>query len=396
MPIRTIRQFIKLESSGGIILFVTAVLALLVDNSPWSGFYHAFFNQIFRIQLGSLELAKPVLLWVNDGLMVFFFLLVGLEIKRELFEGELNSRAKALLPGIAALGGMIVPALVYALCNWGHGDNMNGWAIPTATDIAFSLGILALLKSRIPPSLKMFLTALAIFDDIGAIVIIAIFYTEHISLGLLAAAAGLTIVLLLLNRFKVTHRAAYFLVGLVMWVCVLKSGVHATLVGIIVGFSIPLRVYTGEKGDSISPLRELEHGLHPWVAFLILPLFAFANAGISFKGMSWDMLLHPIPLGITLGLFIGKQVGIFGFTWVAIKAGWARLPHNSNWLGVYGMALIAGVGFTMSLFIGTLAFGQGLEHMKFVRMGVILGSLVSGVVGYVLLRFGRIRHESLC
>ncbi|MDF1760383.1 MAG: Na+/H+ antiporter NhaA [Coxiellaceae bacterium] len=392
MPVRTLREFIKLESSGGVVLFLAAILALILDNSGWSIYYHAIFNQTFSIRLGDFELAKPVLLWVNDGLMVFFFLLVGLEIKRELFEGELNTKAKAVLPAIAAAGGMVVPAVIYIALNHGHGDNLRGWAIPTATDIAFSLGILALLKSRIPPSLKIFLTALAIFDDIGAIVIIAIFYTNHISLALLLVAAGLTVVLVLFNRFHVTHRAAYFIIALIMWVCVLKSGVHATLVGIIVGFAIPLRVPT-KDGGSVSPVRELEHSLHPWVAFLILPLFAFANAGISFKGMSWDMLLHPIPLGITLGLFFGKQFGIFIFTWVAIKLKWARIPHNSNWLGIYGMSMIAGVGFTMSLFIGSLAFAS-MEHMAFVRMGVLLGSLLSGVAGYLLLRLGNPRRET--
>ncbi|MDF1797196.1 MAG: Na+/H+ antiporter NhaA [Coxiellaceae bacterium] len=393
MPIRSFRHFLRLESSGGIVLFLAAILALIIDNSGWSSFYHAFFNQTLNISLGDFVLAKPVQLWVNDGLMVFFFLLVGLEIKRELFEGELNSKAKALLPGIAAAGGMIVPAVIYIAVNYGHGDNLRGWAIPTATDIAFSLGILALLKSRIPPALKIFLTALAIFDDIGAIVVIAIFYTHHISIGLLAVAAVLTIVLVLLNRFNVTHRAAYFIVGVIMWVCVLKSGVHATLVGIILGFAIPLRVYT-KDGGSVSPVRELEHSLHPWVAFMILPLFAFANAGISFKGMDWGMLLHPIPLGITLGLFFGKQLGIFIFTWIAIKLNWARMPHNGNWLGIYGMSMIAGVGFTMSLFIGSLAFAS-MEHMALVRMGVLLGSLLSGVAGYLLLRFGNPRRNAL-
>ena len=392
MPIRTLREFIKLESSGGIVLFLAAILALIIDNTSWSMYYRAFFGQTFSISLGDLALAKPVQLWVNDGLMVFFFLLVGLEIKRELFEGELNSRAKALLPGIAAAGGMIVPALFYIFVNMGHGDNMRGWAIPTATDIAFSLGILALLKSRIPPSLKIFLTALAIFDDIGAIVVIAIFYTSHIALGLLAVAALLTVVLVLFNRFHISHRAPYFIIGLIMWVCVLKSGVHATLVGIILGFAIPLRV-NKKNGESVSPVRELEHSLHPWVAFLILPLFAFANAGVSFKGMDWSMLLHPIPLGITLGLFFGKQFGIFVFTWVAIKFNMARMPYNSNWLGIYGISMIAGVGFTMSLFIGSLAF-VGMEHMTYVRMGVLLGSFLSGICGYLLLRIGNPRHET--
>lgn len=383
-PVRTFREFIALESSAGLILFVAALVALVVDNSAWHHYYHALFSQTFLIQLGDYRLAKPVLMWVNDGLMVFFFLLVGLEVKRELFEGELNSRQKAVLPGIAAIGGMAGPALIYILLNHNDPRHMPGWAIPTATDIAFSLAILALLRSRIPAQLKVFLTALAIFDDIGAIVIIAIFYTKHISITMLAIAAALTVGLLLLNRFKVTHRAPYFLVGLVMWVCVLKSGVHATLVGIIIAFAIPLRI---PSEQDISPSRDVEHALHPWVAFLVLPIFAFANAGVSFKGLSWGYLLHPLPLGIMLGLVVGKQVGIFGSTWLAVKLKWARLPEHTSWSGIYGIALVAGVGFTMSLFIGGLAFGEGnIDYKAMVRLGVLLGSLVSGVAGYLVLR----------
>lgn len=392
MPIKTFREFITLESSAGLILFVMAVLALIVDNSAWHNYYHAFFSQIFLIRLGEYELGKPVLLWVNDGLMVLFFLLVGLEVKRELFEGELNSRKKAVLPAVAAAGGMLGPAIVYLCLNYQNPDYLQGWAIPTATDIAFSLAILALLGSRVPPQLKIFLTALAIFDDIGAIVIIAIFYTKHISLNMLLVAFSLIVVLLLLNRFRVTHRAAYFLVGILMWMCVLKSGVHATLVGIIIAFAIPLRA-SGKP--NVSPVRDLEHALHPWVAYLVLPLFAFANAGIAFDQLSWSHLWHPLPLGIAAGLFLGKQLGIFVSTWSIVKLGWARLPDRVTWTGVYGMALVAGVGFTMSLFIGSLAFGEGnLDHKAMVRAGVLLGSLISGVLGYGMLRLA-FRSKSL-
>jgi Na+:H+ antiporter, NhaA family len=385
MPFKTIREFIKLESSAGIALFVAAVFALIIDNTPWHHYYHALFSMPLAVQLGPLLLKKPLLLWVNDGMMAVFFLLVGLEIKRELFEGELNSRAKAMLPAIAALGGMVVPAAIYFALNAHDSQALRGWAIPTATDIAFSLGILALLGSRVSPSLKIFLTALAIFDDVGAIIIIAVFYTHHISVAMLALAAALILLLVLMNRFRVTSIAAYMIVGWILWVCVLKSGVHATLVGIVLGFAIPLR---SKKDPAISPVRDLEHKLHPWVAFMILPLFAFANARISFDGMSLKMMMHSIPVGIALGLFFGKQLGIFVFTWIAVKAGLARKPQNSTWLGIYGISMIAGVGFTMSLFIGTLAFGgQGVDHMAQVRLGVIVGSLVSGLFGYLLLRY---------
>lgn len=384
MAIKTLKEFISLESSAGIVLFGAAVLALILDNTPWSVYYRTFFAMPFSIHLGAVGLAKPVQLWVNDGLMTLFFLLVGLEIKRELFEGELNSREKAMLPGFAALGGMVVPALVFLIVNWHHPSNLAGWAIPTATDIAFSLGILSLLGSRVPVTLKIFLTALAIFDDIGAIVIIAIFYTAHISLPMLAVAAVLVVGLVVMNRCRVERRAPYFLVGAVLWFCVLKSGVHATLVGIVLGFVIPLRVQY-EKGV-YSPAKMLEHRLHPWVAFLVLPLFAFANAGVSFSGMQISALWQPLPLGIIAGLFLGKQVGIFGASWLAIKMGLAHMPRYACWRGIYGIALIAGVGFTMSLFIGSLAFGgTQADHMTYVRLGVLVGSFLSGILGYALL-----------
>lgn len=385
MAFKTFREFIKLESSAGVILFITAVLALIIDNTPWQQYYHAFFSVPMSIHIGALKLSKPMLLWVNDGFMTIFFLLVGLEIKRELLEGELNSIKKASLPAIAALGGMVIPALIYLYFNHGDSVAMQGWAIPVATDIAFSLGILSLLGSRIPVSLKIFLTALAIFDDVGAIAIIAIFYTADISIYLLYVAAGLIILLMLLNRFKVTRYSPYILIGLVLWVCVLKSGVHATLAGLVIAFAIPLR---DPKHPTRSPLRELEHKLHPWVAFGILPLFAFANAGISFQGLSLQHFISPVPIGIACGLFFGKQIGIWVASYLGIVTGCAKMPKGASGLGIYGISLIAGVGFTMSLFIGSLAFGRiGGAYPALLRMGVIVGSLLSGLLGYLILRW---------
>ncbi len=385
MRVRLIREFINLETSAGIVLFCTALLALIIANSPWQNYYYSFFQLELSIHLGALELSKPLLLWINDGFMAIFFLLVGLEIKRELIEGELNTIAKASLPGIAAIGGMVVPALIYVYFNYHDGVALRGWAIPTATDIAFSLGILALLGSRIPVSLKIFLTALAIIDDIGAIIVIAIFYTRNVSLGLLLIALAFVALLILLNRFKVASFSPYVLVGIALWFCVLKSGVHATLAGIILAFTIPLR---DPKKPTRSPARRLERRLHPWVAFGILPLFAFANAGVSFRGLSAEELFGSIPVGIALGLFLGKQIGIWLATYLGIKFKIARMPRGVNKKGIYGVGLIAGVGFTMSLFIGSLAFGRlGGSYPAMVRTGVIIGSLLSGVLGYIVLRF---------
>lgn len=383
MPVRTLREFIKLESSGGIILFAAAVLALIIDNTPLHAYYQAFFHVPLSFRIGAFHLEKPLLLWINDGLMAIFFLLVGLEVKREFLEGELNSKEKAILPGIAAVGGMLVPALIFVVFNFQHAENLRGWAIPTATDIAFSLGILAVLGKRIPLSLKVFLTALAIFDDVGAIVIIAIFYTSHISLMMLLIAVALIILLFVMNRLQVRHFAAYFIVGFALWVCVLKSGVHATLAGIILAFAIPIR---DRKQTNISPLRRLEHMLHPWVAFGVLPIFAFANAGVSFWGLTRDAFIGALPLGIALGLFVGKQIGIWGASMLGIRLGIAEMPAGASGWGIYGIALVAGVGFTMSLFIGMLAFGESAHsYAAMVRVGVIVGSLLSGVLGYVIL-----------
>ncbi len=383
---RIIYRFIHLEASAGIALFLTAMLALVIDNSPLSIYYHQFFSTIMTVQFGAYALSKPVLLWINDGFMTIFFLLVGLEIKRELFEGELNSFSKAMLPAMAAIGGMVLPALIYVGFNWGNVEALRGWAIPTATDIAFSLGILSLLGKRIPSSLKIFLMALAIFDDIGAIIIIAVFYSHDISVLSLYLAIVLMGLLLLLNRMRVTSYLPYFFVGIILWVCVLKSGVHATLSGIVLAFAIPLR---DRVKPNYLPAAELIQSLHPWVAFLILPLFAFANAGVSFEGLSWQHFVGPISLGIGLGLLIGKQIGIWGFSLLAIKSKLAKMPTGVSSLGIYGVALLGGVGFTMSLFIGTLAFEFGKDvslHAAMVRTGVIAGSLLSGIFGYLLLR----------
>lgn len=394
MRIRMLRQFIRLEASAGIILFSSAVLAIAVDNSAWSSWYQQLQQLTLRIQLGSLVLAKPLVHWVDDGLMAIFFLLVGLEIKREMIAGELSSARKVLLPLAASIGGMLGPAVVYCAINWGHAFALRGWAIPTATDIAFALGILALLGSRIPASLKIFLTALAIFDDIGGISIIAGYYTQHIAWDMLWLACGCVAILWLLNRFAVMRLAPYFLVGLVLWWCVVKSGVHATLAGIILALMIPLR---NPSDPQHSPLRQLEHKLHPYVAFFVLPLFAFFNAGVSFADLHMYQLWQPIPLGIAVGLCVGNPLAIWFSSWLAIRCGIARKPYGSTWLGVFGIAMIAGVGFTMSLFIGGLAFQANPDplYLAYVRIGVIEGSLIAGVLGYCILRFGRCRNGGM-
>ena len=391
MPIHIIRKFIRLESSSGFILFAAAILALLIDNSPLHSYYQQALSTHFSVQLGAWRLSKPIILWVNDGLMAIFFLLVGLEIKRELLVGELNSVKKASLPFFAAIGGMLVPAAFFFLVNHDNPHTLQGWAIPTATDIAFALGILAVLGSRIPLSLKIFLTALAIFDDIGAVAVIAMFYTKHISAAMLLLALLFTFLLSLLNRYRVMRFAPYMLLGVLLWGCVLKSGVHASLVGFVLALAIPLN--HAERGQP-SPLRRLESRLHPWVALFILPLFALVNAGVSFEGMTWGHLLYPLPLGIALGLFFGKQLGIMLAAWLTVKCNWAKLPQRSNWWGVYGISAVAGVGFTMSLFIGGLAFGHdSIEHAALVRMGILFGSLLAGMAGYLILRFKGVGYD---
>ncbi|MFO0989774.1 MAG: Na+/H+ antiporter NhaA [Alphaproteobacteria bacterium] len=384
MPLNRLREFLRLEAAGGIVLMFAALAALAVANSPLGRLYLDFLDIPGSVQVGALVIAKPLLLWVNDLWMAVFFFLVGLEIKREVREGQLSTRAEIALPAAAALGGMIVPGLVYALVNWGSPVNLKGWAIPTATDIAFALGILALLGRRAPMSLKVLLTAIAIIDDLGAIVVIAVFYTADLSALSLGLAAVAIAGLVALNLFRVAHVAAYVLVGGILWICVLKSGVHATLAGVITAFAIPL----GAKDEAGRPLlAQLEHLLHPWVAFLILPMFAFANAGISLDGIGLASFLDPVTLGIALGLVLGKQVGIFAPIWLAIRLGLVKMPAGASWLQVYALSILCGIGFTMSLFIGGLAF-ESAEHKAYVRLGVLSGSIVSAALGFLLLRYG--------
>ena len=382
--LKPLNDFLRLESASGIILLIAAILAMLVVNSPARPLYDALLGTPVEIRVGTFEIAKPLLLWINDGLMAVFFFLIGLEIKREFLAGELSDRSRVVLPFIAALGGMLIPAVIYASINWGDATAIKGWAIPSATDIAFALGVLALLGSRIPQALKIFLMALAIIDDLGAIIIIALFYTADLSLTALLIAAGAMIVLFILNRRGVLSLAPYLIIGMVFWAAVLKSGVHATLAGVITAFFIPFRK---EEGASQTQLEMLEHDLHPSVVFGILPLFAFANAGIPLAAMTLDSLLHPVPLGVALGLFFGNQIGVFGFSWCAIKLGIAKLPQEVTWLQLYGVGALCGIGFTMSLFIGSLAFEQGGPDITVDdRLGILIGSIAAGIVGYLILR----------
>ncbi|MCR4347818.1 MAG: Na+/H+ antiporter NhaA [Sulfuricaulis sp.] len=390
MPIKIIRDFLRLESAGGILLVIAAAIAMVLANSPITHLYDGFLATPVEIRIGEFQIAKPLLLWINDGLMAVFFLLIGLELKREMLEGRLSSYKQLLLPTIAAVGGMVVPAMVYFFLNRGDPVALQGWAIPTATDIAFALGVLSLLGNRVPASLKLFLVTLAILDDVGAIVIIALFYTSDLSGISLTSAAIALLVLFALNLRGVVHMAAYVLVGIVLWVSVLKSGVHATLAGVVLAFAIPLRT----KAKNAKPLLvQLEHSLHPWVAYGILPLFAFANSGVSLAGMSLAQAFAPVPLGIALGLFAGKQAGVFVFAWITIKLRLAKLPEGANWWQLYGVALLCGIGFTMSLFIGSLAFDQtAAEYSTVDRLGILMGSVVSAIVGYLVLRYTAHRH----
>lgn len=384
-----VRAFFAQEPAGGIVLMVATALALLVANSPLVDLYHYILNDVvFRVGLADgpgmdIGFEKTILHWVNDGLMAIFFFLVGMEIKREAVEGALSSRAKAMLPMLAAVGGMLVPALVYYFMDHGDPVALRGWAIPAATDIAFALGILALLGSRAPLSLKVLLTAIAVIDDLGAIIIIALFYGHGLNMEPLAVALVALIGLLVLNRRKVASLPGYLILGFIMWAAVLESGVHATLAGVVTALFIPLR---DEKNPDYSPLRDLEHQLHPLVVFGVLPLFAFANAGVPLQGLGLETLLHPVTLGIILGLFIGKQVGIFGVIFAAVKLGIAPMPEGTNWRQIYGVALLCGIGFTMSLFIGGLAF-PGTDMQAHVRVGVLAGSILSAVAGYTVLRW---------
>lgn len=376
------RAFFQHEAAGGIVLLAAAITGLLMQNSAASWLYDALLGTPVTVRVGALDLDKPLLLWINDGMMAVFFFLVGLEIKRELLVGELSTIKQASLPAIAALGGMMVPALIYAAINRADETALHGWAIPAATDIAFAVGVLALLGPRVPPSLKVFLLALAIIDDLGAIIIIAVFYTAHLSLAALALASVGIAALAILNARGVVRTAPYVLVGLFIWVCVLKSGVHATLAGVVTALAVPLaRPADGGHGT----LENLEEALGPWVTFGVLPLFAFANAGVSLAGVTLATILGTIPLGIILGLFVGKPVGIFCFSRLAIALRLAEKPEGATWSQLLGVAMLGGIGFTMSLFIGMLAF-SGAEHAAEIRIGVLLGSLVSAIAGYVFLK----------
>lgn len=384
-----IDEFIQKESSSGVLLIFVTILALILSNSVLAPAYEAFLHIPVEIRVGALHLDKSLHHWVNDGLMAVFFLLIGLEVKRELIEGHLSTLKQAVLPGVAAVGGMVVPALVYVAFNSAN-DNpiaIAGWAIPTATDIAFALGVLSMLGSRVPVSLKLFLMALAIIDDLGAIAIIALLYTSDLSTLSITVAFGSLAMLIVLNLFGVTKKAAYFIVGWVLWVSVLKSGVHATLAGVALAFTIPLN--SQRDGAHVSLLKELEHDLHYWVAFFILPLFAFVNAGVNVTEISMEQMAGPVPIGIMFGLFVGKQVGVFGFSWVAIKLKLASLPEGSNWSQLYGVSVLTGIGFTMSLFIASLAFADDQPFQYTDKLAILIGSFASGILGYLLLRAGK-------
>jgi len=387
---KILEEFIRKESASGILLVFTTILALVFSNTFLSPLYQAFLHIPVEIRVGSLYLDKSLYHWVNDGLMAIFFLLIGLEVKREALVGHLSSVRQIMLPAIAAIGGMLVPALIYLAFNADNSIAVNGWAIPTATDIAFALGILSLLGKRVPVSLKIFLMALAIIDDLGAIVIIAVFYTADLStLSIVVALVALTC-LIALNLFGVTRKTAYFVIGTILWISVLKSGVHATLAGVALAFTIPLNG-TDEHGCPFSPLKDIEHSLHSWVAFFILPLFAFVNAGVDITQISVSQMAGSVPLGIMLGLFIGKQLGVFGFSWVAIKLKLAHLPEGSNWKQLYGVSVLTGIGFTMSLFIVSLAFDDDAVFQYTDKLAILVGSFLSGIVGYLVLKTGRSR-----
>ncbi len=371
-------RFTQLESASGLLLIAAAILALLVNNSPLDFLYNSLLETTVAVKVGALEIYKPLLLWINDGLMALFFLTVGLELKREVLEGQLNKPSQIVLPMTAAIGGMLVPALIYWFINKEDPAALNGWAIPMATDIAFALGILALLGKRVPASLKLFLMTLAIIDDLGAIIVIALFYSGKLSeLSLLLAGASI-ITLIIMNRCGVTRLSPYMVVGLFLWTCVLKSGVHATLAGVALAFTIPMRMPQGEYSAG----HALEHGLAPWVSFAILPIFAFANAGVSLTGFNLNQLLAPVPLGIIAGLLLGKTIGVFGLTWLAVKARLTQLPQDSNWGQVLGVAVLCGIGFTMSLFVGSLAFEPGSPYSGLDRIGILVGSFLAAVIGY--------------
>ena len=375
------KWFFKLEAASGLLLLISAVIALFISNSNLSNLYFETLNRYLFVGINNFGIKMSLLHWINDALMAVFFFFVTLEIKREFLQGELSNRKQALLPIIAAIGGMLVPALIYVYINFQNGDTLNGWAIPSATDIAFSLGVLSLLGSRVPISLKVFLTALAIIDDLGAIVIIAFFYSGDLSIKYLSLLLITFIALIILNKFNIKKFIPYLLLGLILWFFTHESGIHATISGVLLATVIPHR----KKKKDFSLLTKIEHNISPYVAFGIMPLFALANAGVSLSGMNFDSLLLPVPLGILLGLFIGKQIGVFLFSIISIKLKIAQMPNNANWLNFYGVGVLTGIGFTMSLFVGNLAFVENVQYISGVKIGVLSGSLLSTVFGYVLL-----------
>ena len=375
------KWFFKLEAASGLLLLISAVIALFISNSNLSNLYFETLNRYLFVGINNFGIKMSLLHWINDALMAVFFFFVTLEIKREFLQGELSNRKQALLPIIAAIGGMLVPALIYVYINFQTGDTLNGWAIPSATDIAFSLGVLSLLGSRVPISLKVFLTALAIIDDLGAIVIIAFFYSGDLSIKYLSLLLITFIALIILNKFNIKKFIPYLLLGLILWFFTHESGIHATISGVLLATVIPHR----KKEKDFSLLTKIEHSISPYVAFGIMPLFALANAGVSLSGMSFDSLLLPVPLGILLGLFIGKQIGVFLFSIISIKLNIAQMPNNANWLNFYGVGVLTGIGFTMSLFVGNLAFAENVQYISGVKIGVLTGSLLSTVFGYLLL-----------
>lgn len=383
-----IRRFLETETSGGIIMLACAAFAMLVANSGMSDAYRTLVDLPVAVSANNNTLSLPLKLWVNDLLMAVFFLVVGLEIKREMLEGALAQRDQRVLPVIGAVGGMAIPALIYCWLNWGHAEAMRGWAIPSATDIAFSLCILALVGRGLPKSLTTFLLALAIIDDLGAVIIIALFYTAELNINALIGAAGFTLVLVLLNRAHIYSLQLYLLIGFGLWCCVFASGVHATVAGVILGFCVPLSV---SSVRSVSPLKDLIDTLHPWVSYVILPIFAFVNAGVALDDVSLASLTDSIPLGVMLGLFLGKQVGVALFCWLTVRLRIASLPEASTWPQFYGVCILTGIGFTMSLFIGQLAFLNHLALEEESKIGILLGSLLSAIVGFVVLRMTRNR-----
>ena len=375
------RWFFKLEAASGLLLLISAIIALFVSNSDYSEIYFTTLQEYLFIGINNFGLKLSLLHWINDALMAIFFFFVTLEIKREFLQGELSSLKQATLPIVGAIGGMLVPALIYIFINFKNPDTLNGWAIPSATDIAFSIGILSLLGSRVPLSLKVFLTALAIIDDLGAIIIIAFFYTGDLNINYLILIFITFLLLLFINKLKIKIFLPYLILGLFLWYFTHESGIHATIAGVLLAISVPHR----KKEHDFSLLVKIEHSISPYVAYFIMPLFAFANAGVSLNGISMSSLLMPVPLGILLGLFLGKQVGVFLFSYISIKLGFAKMPNNSNWINLYGVGILTGIGFTMSLFVGNLAFVENIQYMDGVKIGVLTGSLLSTLFGYFLI-----------